>query len=359
MSDHSKLAPSSASRRMACPGSRAMEERHGRDDKSEASEEGDLAHKLAAMYLKGPVDVTLQGYTDEMHAGATLYASAVSCFLPFDSQHVEERVDISSVHPECWGTPDVWGVVDEGDHVSVHIFDYKFGFTPVEAFENWQLLTYACGVVAPFQVSTVYLHIVQPRDYVSPSRHKIWAITASELDANRQRLTTSSALAMSPQPELKVSDQCKYCKARHACPALRSAAFGAAELSFRDAPQGLEPRQVGSELKLLHEARDLLDYRITALEAEATHFLQAGVAVDHYQLLPGEGRLNWAFSAKEVLKVGLLLGVDLQKEAVLTPQQAIKAGLPEDVVLKYSDRKQSLKLSKVDLNKAKEIFKKH
>lgn len=358
MSGHSTLSPSSASRRMACPGSRSMEERHGRDDKSEAGEEGDLAHKLAALYLKGPVDVTLHGYTDEMHAGATLYASAVSCFLPVDTRHVEERVDIFSVHPECWGTPDVWGVVDD----SVHIFDYKFGFTPVDAFENWQLLTYACGVVAPItdvDVKNVYLHIVQPRDYVSPSRHKTWAITVPELELYRQRLALSSALSMSPQPELTVSDQCKYCKARHSCPALRSAAFGAAELSFRDASHGLEPRYVGSELKLLHEARDLLDYRITALETEATHFLQAGVAVDHYELLPGEGRLNWNYSAKEVLKVGLLLGVDLQKEAVLTPQQAIKAGLPEDVVLKYADRKQSLKLSKVDLNKAKEIFKKH
>lgn len=359
--EHSKLPPSSAARRMACPGSRAMEERHGRHEESDASKEGTLAHEFAAEYLRNgcidthPVSRT-PGMTDEMLDGARYYANIVPRFIHM--LHVEERVNCSNVHPDMWGTPDAWGVEDD----SLHVFDYKFGHTPVDAFENWQLLAYVCGLFSDQwflnpELKDIYLHIIQPRDYVSPSRHKIWHLTRDELETYLVRLRASEALAMSASPELKVSDQCKYCKARHACPALRDAAFGATEVAYRDLPQGIEPKFVGNELKLLQDAQELLGYRITALETEVRHLLQSGVNVDNYELKPVEGRMAWNIPATDVIDLGLLDGINLAKSPdALTPAQAIKAGLKQEIVLKYTDRKNSLKLSRTDLKNAKAIF---
>jgi hypothetical protein len=355
---HSKLPPSSAARRMACPGSRALEERYGRKQETEASNEGTKAHELAAKYLRESSIVGVlkpEGYTDEMSAGAWYYQEVVTRFVPLENLHIEERIDCSNIHPEMWGTADAWGVHDS----TLHVFDYKFGYTPVEAFENWQLVSYACGLTQKVFFDKVCLHIVQPRDYVSSSRHKIWSLTLQELKSYHNRLLTSESLAMSPTPELRVSDQCKYCSARHACPALRSAAFGAAEIAHRDVPRGLDPASLGNELKLLHEAQDLLDFRITALETEAQHLLQAGKSVDHYELKPVEGRMNWNVDKQTILNMGLVLGFDLRKpDDVITPTQAIEAGLPKETVLKYAERKQSLKLSKIDINRSKAVFKK-
>lgn len=356
--EHSKLPPSSAARRMACPGSRALEEQYARKEESDASEEGKLAHEAAAGYLRNEALVNIDKYTDEMREGAKLYKSIIKQYLFNDDLQIriEEPVDIYNIHPECWGTPDAFG----RDKNVLHVFDYKYGFTPIEAFENWQLIEYACGIGYDLShavnITDIYLHIVQPRDYISSSKHKVWHLIANELSTYRQRLIVSEALAMSPNAPLRVSNECKHCPARHACPALKQAAFGATEIAFREVPQGLNPAHVGSELKLLQEARDLLEFRITALETEVQHLLQSGVAVDNYELMPITGRLDWNVDKKQVLEFGNIMGVNLQKEDVLTPTQAIKAGINEELVLKYSERKQSLKLSRIDLNKSKKIF---
>ena len=364
MTNHSKLPPSSAARRMACPGSRAMSERHGRNEESEASIEGTIAHEIAASIL---INTHLNNVVynaldhEEAFEGARYYASVVFNYLEFP--HVEQRVSCANIHPEMWGTPDAWGIgqtVNSGDvtaYKTLHVFDYKFGHTPVDAFENWQLLAYACGIGAIHpDITHIYLHIVQPRDFISPSRHKVWKLTAEELGTYYQRLVTSEALAMSASPELKVGAECKYCPARHACVALRSAAFGATELAYRDVPQGIEPRHIGHELKLLEDAAELLDFRITALRTEVQHLIQAGVNVNNYEIALSEGRMTWSIPTAKVLEIGLLAGIDLQKKDVITPTQALKAGLSQEEIVKYTERKQSLKLSRTDVNKARAVF---
>jgi hypothetical protein len=143
---HSKLPPSSAARRMACPGSRALEEAHGMNDPTDASNEGNLAHTVAAMALNDKIDVSKDmaaNFTDEMHEGAKYYLDTVKRFLSLHTVVVEEQVQCTSIHPDMWGTPDAWGIDED---MNLHVFDYKYGFTPVEAYENWQLLAYACGV---------------------------------------------------------------------------------------------------------------------------------------------------------------------------------------------------------------------
>lgn len=358
--EHSKLPPSSAARRMACPGSGLLEYHYGKKEESEASKEGVFAHKVAADSL---MRYKLDGYEstidvpEDMLEHADYYSNIVSFFLPARSLRIEERVDCTNIHPEMWGTCDAWGV--DVDEKSLHVFDYKYGFTPVEAFENWQLLAYACGIIKDFKyIKYIYLHIVQPRDYLSKSKHKQWKITRDELENYRLQLADNSNLVMGPGAQLNPSSECKYCSVRYMCPALKIAALNATELASQESEFSLDPKQVGSELKLLHEARDHLDYRITALESEVQHLLQAGQSVEHYELTPVEGRMTWTGNEKEIIGHAILQGINIIREDIITPTQAIKAGMNKETVLKYSERKQSLKLSKIDVKKSKAVFSK-
>jgi hypothetical protein len=81
-----------------------------------------------------------------------------------------------------------------------------------------------------------------------------------------------------------------------------------------------------------------------------------GHSVEFYEIKPTTGRLAWAVDPREVLAMGEILGVDLRKDDVITPTQAIKKGIPEETMLKYADRKTSLKLSRVDVKKVKAVF---
>lgn len=109
----------------------------------------------------------------DMYDGARLYADDVravmsrsSCFVPV----VEQRVHAPRIHSEAWGTPDCW-LFDERNGV-LYLWDYKFGHLIVEAFENWQLLVYLCGILDQLDIDgyqdqriRVEFRIVQPRAF--------------------------------------------------------------------------------------------------------------------------------------------------------------------------------------------------
>lgn len=86
-----KLPPSSAARRVACPGSRALEEKYPREDTSHA-DEGRLAHAVAQAALTGEI-LKDPCITKEMEAGAKLYQQAImdSYSVEVPSLHLGER----------------------------------------------------------------------------------------------------------------------------------------------------------------------------------------------------------------------------------------------------------------------------
>ena len=137
MSDHARLAPSSAHRWVKCGMSRLMAEQYPQqgDMGTGPAEEGTAAHWVAEMVLHGkPVceGVTAPNgviVTDEMIDGANLYADVIGTLDK--NCHTESRVTMAqTIHPENWGTPDFWRFRDG----VLSVVDYKFGFGYVDAF---------------------------------------------------------------------------------------------------------------------------------------------------------------------------------------------------------------------------------
>jgi hypothetical protein len=253
MVDHAKLSPSGAKRWMTCAGSLAMEA--GIEDKgSEFADEGTAAHFLASECLEGEHDakfflgqsiyvgLTETAWCDPgpgidgriFTAGADMcrevqkYIDAVREAAQGGELHVEQRLPIfGGVIPDQFGTSDVVIVFPK----KLKIRDLKYGRgVQVSAEENEQGMLYALGALDEFDllgdIEEVEITIDQPRlNHVDS-----WVCSVEHLRAFEQRAIAAGKLALAiaegATPNVGAylapgPDQCRWCKAKATCPALR------------------------------------------------------------------------------------------------------------------------------------------
>jgi hypothetical protein len=383
MRDPLVLSPSRAARRVACPGSHQLEAQYP-DIETESSREGTAAHWVAAEILRGKAMPELGSFTpngeivtQEMQDGAELYYDHVREILESSDQilqdklseyiHIEEEIGVISIHPNCKGTPDCWAyILNSGE---IHVWDYKFGHTPVDPMDNWQLIEYAAGIIEylkqkrnintqTMSFNSIHFHIVQPRDYRSANKIKTWVVSIDELLPYFDTLRKAEAAAMQPNALCLPSPECNYCTARHACPALSQTALTVADAALQNLPDDLNEQQLGSELRYLEYAQQRLNARITGVKEQILIHLRSGKRIPFYQLDTGRPRERWTKSADRIAKLGDLFGINLRRiPDVVTPQQAIKAGLPEEVVKVNSERPTGeFKVVPINMQKIKKLF---
>jgi hypothetical protein len=355
-----RLPPHNAARRVSCSGSRYLESLYPQEQ-SPQRVEGRLAHDVAADMLRDEVQPWAE-ITDEILDGAKMYREFILAVTNGATLHIEEPLDISVINPECQGIPDCWSMLPIGD---LHIFEYKYGHRFVEVFENWQLLEYAAGILSLLNVDgfqeqyiTVHMHIIQPRSYHRDGHTRTWSETAANLRSYFNILRGTESEALSDTANCRISSECGNCNARHVCPTLQAAALSGVDISYSAIPHNLKPVEVATELKVLEHAAEAIKHRMTGLQAEALSLIQAGHSLPYYHVETTQGRKTWSKSAAEIIAVGEMLDVPLAKPVeVITPNQALAAGLPQSVIDKYSTRYMSEpKLVQTDINKIRKIF---
>lgn len=285
---HAKLAPSSAHRWMHCPGSIRLSEGIP-DTTSSFAAEGTAAHELCAKclatgaspydYLGAWVDVSEGKIVDtpedtddeyrffvideEMVDAVEMYADHVrglgeaapkGATLFID---VEQRLDMTHLHPGIFGTGDATVFVDG----HLHVCDFKYGKgVAVDADDNPQLLLYAAGAARRYhnqKIERLTMHIVQPR-----APHRLGPIRQYEIDLLdlfefEDRLAAAAAETDKPDAPTAAGDWCRFCKAQPICPTVRSARLSAAadefgeigELVVLTAPEKLSDEKLASVLK--------------------------------------------------------------------------------------------------------------
>ena len=326
--DHSILPPSSAAQRMACSGYWKLEKQFSQDENSESAREGILAHDVAQMML---MDIAPpENATAEMIEGGELWADYCSS-LP-GMLKIESRVSCGNIHPEMWGTPDLWTF--DADKKILHVADYKYGHVRVEAEENWQCLCYALGVLYENHLGevTVRIHIVQPRHYGPNSPIRTWDCSWEQLKLYLLRLQSNSTHVMSNNAMAMSGKHCRFCSARHACDTLNNAVSSVLDEIGKPIAFELTEMQLGNQLAHLNAAIDLVKARLSGLEDDAISRIQSGKQVPGWAAQRGATRIKWSVPVEQVLALGEMLNVDVSKPGLITPTQAVKKGLPQELV---------------------------
>ena len=331
---HSLLPPSSAARRVMCAGSRQLEAMYPKIDTPE-SEEGHLAHEYAAAILRQGMGFPAFTPTvsKEMHDAVMQYVDKIWEVASYNL-HIEERININVIHPECWGTPDCW-FFNGGE---LHIWDLKFGFGRVRAFENWQLIEYAAGIInylrlGGHDVADLFInfHIVQPRYYLAEYTPNTWRISYRQLQPYFEKLKNAELATFENIPQFVVSPECRYCSARAACTALGEVSAEIVDLSSMPTHDLLKQNKIGEELRRLQDAKNLLEARITGLEEEVVARIRQGESIPLFRIGHTRPRQIWKDPLRAE-RVIALLGADITKRDVITPKQAIALDVDEALV---------------------------
>lgn len=356
---HSILPPSGASAWRRCALWVTMNRLYPQPDTPE-SLEGNAAHWVAWQMHAGvavaegtpaPNGVIVTG---EMIEGAQVLIEAAHSRMPLDqypTHVVEKPVSIGRIHPQCWGTPDMYGVSFDGNVLEV--LDYKFGHEFVDEFENDQGVSYIAGIIDEIAANWgvvagaidlalwVNFTIVQPRCFYKGAPVRTWGCRASDLRAQINQLSTAAHAALMPEVSATTNEACKNCPGRHACPALQKGAYADAEFAVKAAlPVELSPASASLELRTLERALARLQSRVEGLREAVTLYAKSGKVTPFHRLEQKAGRPFWNIDPGEVVAIGQMFNVDLSKPSVVTPTQAKKLGVDEAVIKAYTSTPQ-------------------
>jgi hypothetical protein len=298
--------------------------------------------------------------------GATMYADDVIAEMRArkvfgNNLHIEESLTCPDIHLQSYGTPDVWLYDAKGAHVI--IWDYKYGYLTVEAFENWQAVNYFSGVSSILnldglsdQLLTVEFRIVQPRAYHRLGPIRKWVTSGGALRPYVNQLANAATLALGADPIATSGKQCKYCRGRFNCEAALTGGLSLYEAARSAVPLDITPHAMGLQLTIVKRAIEQLKALDTGYTAAIGSLIKSGTVVPYWSLAPGVGREDWSSPIETVLNMADLLGVDVHKPSLITPNQARTAGLPAEVVKMFAKRKTSYKLEPINANQVKEVF---
>lgn len=392
---HFVASPSAVWRLIPCPASAQMAMMFPDSDTDEGGEtaaEGTAAHELSATMIHAAARANIGfptveetvgksatngvAFTDEMYEGAAMYAADVlqvmreTGVFGGPNWRCEQTLPIPRIHPQQFGTPDMSLFSEQSG--TLYVWDYKFGFRIVEAFENWQGINYVAGLIDeicsrypnmnPGEVDQrirVVIRIVQPRAFHRDGPIREWVVRASDLRGHINTIASAVAEAVGPNPRSRAGEHCYKCAGRHACETLKREIYRGADIVGNATPEMMTPEQVAVELRFLQRLKKMVDAREDGVAAHTKALLARGDSVPWFRLEQGKGREAWAKSLDEVFLLGDLMGKNLRKTAAITPKQARDLGIDGAVISAYSHfPERGLKLVPDNGNKAKQVFSK-
>jgi hypothetical protein len=347
--EHSVAAPSKAARFVQCPGSIPAEVAFPELPNADPdAPDGVAAHWAGAEYLGDGVihkggDIAPNGVvlTDEMLDAAQVWIDDVLQVCKetaTDPKHlmVERRIRAPYIHAvHGYGTLDT-ALWTPGIHV--YHWDFKYGHRFVPAYENWQLIYYANGLLAekpdiPWERVTFHFRIVQPRCFSREEMVREWVVNADDLRAHFNLLKSAVDEGLGPDPRYRPGEECRDCSARTACKALHATTGAIMDHVTREQPMALPPEALAWELRAAKRALGMLKGYVDGLEEQARYKLLSGERLPGLGMVSGRGKTIWSVPEAQAIMMARMVGVDIAKPPeALTPLQAEKKGLNPAVI---------------------------
>ena len=380
--EHSIIPPSSAGIWGApegCPGWPMMSAQYPETERSEHAKRGDAAHYMGAEILK-----QVQAGYDKVNAPSNWIGQKAPNGVVIDPEivdsvkiyvddvilstsqnhifYVEERIECPRIHPLSFGYVDCYAHNEAVNDVI--IWDFKHGRVKVEVFKNWQMINYASGVLDKLgidgysdQFTRVRFRIVQPRAFHRDGDVREWSVMASDLRGEFNLLAANARPATDGTGQAHSGGQCRFCSARFACDAAWEAGMVLYEATDSTEPRELSVMELAKKFEIVQRAKKQLEYLETGLEERIKSLIRSGQQVPGYMVEEGYGREEWFKPVSEVMLMGNMLGHDLKKDSVITPNQARKLGVDESILKAYAGRKKAgFRVVPEDRDKAKLIF---
>lgn len=342
---HAKLAPSASHRWMHCPASvRATEGLP--DDTSEAAAEGTAAHELCShCLLTGDAPGTFLDMWVDIHAkegkarfvnldsspegddamrffqvdeemvdAVEMYVDHVGSLMPptVDPElcgmflEVEQRLDITHIHKDIFGTGDALVYDEARQHL--HVVDFKYGRgVVVDADENPQLILYATGAARRYhnrQIAKLTAHIIQPRASHPKGPIRSYEFDLIELFEQEDMLAEAAKRTEDPDAPFAAGHWChdSFCKLQATCAHNRKhrlemagAEFGSVdvETKFPD-PNDLTLEQ---RARVMREADSLLSF-VKAVQQNEHNRAMNGSILPDFKLVAKRATRKWKDQAE-------------------------------------------------------------
>lgn len=269
-----------------------------------------------------------------------------------------DRVEVETNRKLVWHDYDVImeGRVDALGYTPGcrRIGELKYGFEPVEVFENKQVVSYAIADYFALteeeraETRMYCLAIIQPRAQHPDGPYRKWTISVEELMtiwlSKLNNVVAGIATDMRGQTP---GSHCKRCKKATTCEALIKSVYAFSEdITGR---RYLEPtgQQLSDEWGMLKLWSDLLKARLGAVEAEIEGRLMSAKFVPGCAIEPTIGKSK--FKNEDAAIIEMMTGVDPRDTKICTPAELIRRGADKDAVAKMTYRPRTgSKLKRVD-----------
>ena len=284
------------------------------------------------------------------------------CTINNNPPHVEHKGTVFALpwHPEA--RKDLWWLDIRAG--ICYVLDLKAGRIREDSVGNWQLAGYFVEL-EPIVVDACARHgvefqgfhgeLVQPRKENGPP----WFLRPNELAPLKERMKQRGVEAMGPNPEQTTGPWCRKCPKRHTCTSYRKSSDTILDYVDTYLDDDLGPEALEAEMALLQEGLERIKHRLSGVEAHVKQNAREGKSAV-YDIQPTYGRQNWTVGADIAIATAATFGVDISKGvAAKTPKQAIKAGVPQNVIDAISkSEKTGLGLVKRDPENDRELSKK-
>ena len=334
LNDHSKrahaiLSASSSARWLACPPSALAAEAY-KNEGTEFTREGTLAHEVAEMYARagvlgdvGPEWAGLSEIDKEMIECAQGYNDYINEQITSDTATVllEQRVDFSPWVPDGFGTADC--IIIQG--TTMDVIDYKYGKgVAVSAKDNPQMKLYGLGALNDYgfvyDVEKIRLHIYQPR----LNNISVDEICVGELTAWAEMVVKPTAeKAAKGKGKYSPGEHCRFCPHAGRCRALTKVCTDHFTThGMKASVPVLAPWEVADVLQM----EPLISLWLKRVREQAMTTMLNGEEIPGYKVVAGRGSRAWAddlevaellkasgYSQEEITKTELLSVAAMEK----------------------------------------------
>lgn len=325
---HSKTGASGMAQWKNCPGSvKLCEDPRLPSGDSSFAQEGTIAHEAAEHFFKKGYYPRTEEVTNEMIEALDVYTGYVHELIKGFKPHPDVKIlhELKFAHPQIHpgfrGTADT--VLYDAAAKTLHVIDYKHGAgESVDAENNLQLMYYGIGAALTFKVGVekVILTIVQPR-IASKSAISSWEIPFLDLvEFQADIVRAIEATEEKDAPLVPGEKQCRWCRAKPICPALRAQTKELVLEEFSDIETTGMHMMSSERLGKVLSSVDLIESWCKSIKSFAYQEAVAGRIPDGFKLVPKRATRKWTDLETTKKALGMLVNANTLHDCYTEPE---------------------------------------